>query len=91
MSNLNYDVIELSKDKAVNQKKLSRLLRSKTGMTSIEFLLEVRLQKARQLIERNIYNSLIDICREITIESVSYFSKKFKERKEVSLSSLLSR
>jgi len=90
MSDLNFGVTEMSKAMTVSQKQLSRILKSQTGMTTIEFILELRLQKARQLIERKTFNSLTDIRRDIGIESASYFSRKFKERYGVSPSSLLS-
>ncbi|MCL4111153.1 UNVERIFIED_CONTAM: hypothetical protein GTU68_038495 [Idotea baltica] len=90
MSDLNFGVTDISKEMAVSQKQLSRILKSQSGMTTIEFILELRLQKARQLIERKIYNSLTDVRREVGIESASYFSRKFKERYGVSPSSLLS-
>ena len=91
LNNPNYKVEELARTSRLSQKQLSRRLKNACGMTAIEFMLEIRMLKARQLINRNIYNNLTDIRIEIGIESASYFSRKFKERFGASPSALLSK
>lgn len=80
MSRIDYKITDFSKEMAYSQRQLTRKLKTLTGFSPVEFILELRLQKARQLLEQGIHNSLSDIRYEIGIESASYFSRKFKER-----------
>lgn len=84
LENPQFKVLDLAKELAIGQKQLSRKIKALTGLRSIEFILEIRLQKAKQLINKRIYNHLGDVRAEIGIDSASYFSRKYKERFGVS-------
>lgn len=59
---------------------LSRMLRKLTGMTPVQFVLELRLLRARRLLELKTYTTVSEVQHAVGIESASYFSRKFQER-----------
>ena len=63
-----------------SQRNLSRIFTQLTGLTPVKFILEIRLQHARQLLERRLFATVAEVRYEVGIESSSYFTKKFKER-----------
>ena len=89
MNDSEFKVTDLSDILAMSQRNLARRIKGITGMTSVEFVLEIRLLKAYQLIEKKIYNSLVDVRYMVGIESASYFSRKFKTRFGISPSELM--
>lgn len=71
-----------------SQRQLARIIKQLTGLTPVNFILEIRLQKAFSLLKTNTYNSVSEVMYEVGIESASYFTRKFKERFGVSPSEL---
>ena len=80
ISNPQFGVEDLAKAVNYSSKQLGRLLKKHTGMSTVNFILEVRLQKARDLLERRMCASVIETQLEVGISSTSYFTKKFTER-----------
>jgi DNA-binding response OmpR family regulator len=75
-----FKVTDLAKALNYSQRQLARVLKKYTGLSPVEFILEIRLQKAYQLIQQQRYLSVAEVRYDIGIESASYFSKKFTER-----------
>ncbi len=75
-----FSVEILAKKLGYSQRQLSRVFGKLTGLTPVKFILELRLQKARQLLESGKYATVAEVQYEIGIESASYFTKKFTER-----------
>jgi len=71
-----------------SNRQLRRLLQKYTGLSPIEFILEIRLQKAFQMIKERRFSTINEVRYEVGIESASYFSNKFKERFGISPSSM---
>jgi signal transduction histidine kinase/CheY-like chemotaxis protein len=63
-----------------SSKQLGRLLKKLTGMSTVNFILEIRLQKARELLEKRMCATVIEAQMEVGISSTSYFTRKFTER-----------
>ena len=80
MSNEDFKIDDLAKEIGYSQRQLSRLLNEYTGMSPVKFVLEIRLQRAYQLIQNKTYPTLSEVKYEIGISSTSYFNTKFKER-----------
>ena len=59
-------------------------------MSPVKFILEIRLQKAYQLLQNKTFYTLSEVRYDVGITSSSYFNKKFKERFGLSPSELLS-
>ena len=75
-----FGVEDLAKGINYSSRQLGRLLKQLTGMSTVNFILEVRLQKARELLERRLVATVIEAQYEVGISSTSYFTKKFTER-----------
>lgn len=67
-----------------SSRQLGRLLQKYTGLLPVNFILEIRLQKAYQLIRDRKFITINEVRYEVGIESASYFSTTFKERFGVS-------
>jgi AraC-like DNA-binding protein len=69
----------LSRDMAVSQPQLYRKVTALTGRSPVNFIRDIRLNKALSLIKENKYN-LSEIALEVGYNSPSYFSKCFHEK-----------
>lgn len=58
---------------------LSRIFKESTGMTVNDYLIQLRIKRAMELIQQQDL-SIEEICREIGYANVSYFNKIFKAR-----------
>lgn len=75
-----FSVEVLAREMALSSRHLSRVLGKQTGLSPVQFILEIRLQKARQLLESRQFRTVSEVRYEIGIESASYFTRKFTER-----------
>lgn len=57
---------------------LSKLFKDKTGKTFIEYLTQVRMEKAKELLQ-NTHYKVVEICSMIGYDNPRYFSKLFKK------------
>ena len=80
LDNSTFGVQELAEALNYSSRQLGRLLQRYTGLTPVKFILEIRLQKAFQIIQSRKYATINEVRYEVGIESASYFSTKFKER-----------
>lgn len=76
----NLRVDDLAKELNLSSRHLSRTMTKLIGISPVNFILEIRLQKARQLLESKKYMTVSEVRYEIGIESASYFTKKFTDR-----------
>ncbi|MEK4063367.1 MULTISPECIES: helix-turn-helix domain-containing protein [unclassified Paenibacillus] len=58
---------------------LSRIFKESTGMTVNDYLIQLRMKRAMELLKQ-LDLSIEEICREIGYANVSYFNKMFKTR-----------
>lgn len=75
-----FNVTALSKACGYSSGQLSRILKKKTGMTVNKIILEVRLQKAHELIVNNTYKTLNEVIFSVGLNSRTYFNKVFFSR-----------
>ena len=80
LDNENFKVADLAKAIGYSSKQLGRIVKRLTGLSTVSFILEIRLQKARMLLEKRIYPTVLEVQYEVGISSTSYFTKKFTER-----------
>lgn len=57
---------------------LSRIFKESTGMTINDYLIQLRIKRAMELLQLDL--SIEEICRDIGYANVSYFNKIFKAR-----------
>ena len=70
---------ELARAVAVSPRHLTRLFKRMTGQTPIDVLIDLRLDKARELLRAS-GNRVTDVCNEVGYTSLSYFVRLFKRR-----------
>lgn len=75
-----FSVEIMAKKLGYSQRQMARIFSKQTGLTPVKFILEIRLQKARQLLEKRQFATVAEVRYEIGIESASYFTRKFTER-----------
>ncbi len=80
ISNVEFKVNDLAKELNYSGRQLRRVIKKLTGLSTVNFILEIRLQKAFQLLERKQYQSVAEVRYEIGIASASYFTTSFKKR-----------
>lgn len=80
ISNSNYKIENLASDNNYSQQQLGRIIKQNTGLTPVKLILEIRLQKAYELILNKKYSSLIEVVYAVGLNNRSYFNKKFLER-----------
>lgn len=80
IDNTNFKVSELADAMNYSQRQLSRILKKHIGLSPVAYILEIRLQKARQLLEQRKFNSVKEVQFAVGIDSPSYFTTKFKAR-----------
>lgn len=69
---------DIAEHVCLSEEYFSRLFKKETGRTFINYLNEVRMKKANQLLLRN-KHSINEICEMVGIQSPSYFSTLFKK------------
>ncbi|MBZ0326488.1 MAG: response regulator [Altibacter sp.] len=90
LSNEDFKIDSLAAGVNYSQRQLTRILKQYTGMTPVQFILEIRLQKAYQLLQQRTFFTLSEVRYDVGILSSPYFNKKFKERFGIAPSELLS-
>ncbi|MBD1261953.1 response regulator [Maribacter polysiphoniae] len=68
----------LAKELNLSRSQLYRKIKTLTGQTVNEFLRNVRLQKAKQIIETDVEINISEVCYQVGFSSPSYFTKCFK-------------
>lgn len=78
--NPDFNLSELASEMNLSERHFRRKLQELTGMTAKDYLREIRLQKARNLLEQKARNTIAEISYLVGFSSVNYFSKIFTER-----------
>ena len=79
MSNINLDIAFLEEELKMSNMQMYRKLKSLTNLSGNEFIKNVRLKKAVQLLESENYN-VSEIAYKVGFNDPSYFSRIFKKQ-----------
>lgn len=63
---------------------ISKIFKEETGDSPINYLIKIRLEKAKEILERTSSGSVKSIANEVGYEDVYYFSKLFKKNYGIS-------
>lgn len=77
------DISQLALSTHFSPNHFRALFKAATGKTILEFLTEIRMEKAKEYLLTGGY-SLLEICRMIGYEDIHYFSRLFKKREGLS-------
>ena len=83
--NYSKDIVldEVSKQLQISPYYFSKLFKKRTGSNFIEYLTNIRIEKAKELL-RNSSKSIKEICMEVGYSDANYFSRTFKKNVGVS-------
>lgn len=76
----NFKVSDLARQIGYSQRQLTRVVKKHTGLSPVQYILELRLQKAYAYIKSKKFDNLSEIRYKVGLNSPSYFNRKFKER-----------
>lgn len=80
LSNTKYRVGDLAKEMHYSQRQLERIIKKLTGLSPVNFIKEIRLQKARQLLENRQFTNVSEVGFEVGFMDSGYFSKVYQKR-----------
>lgn len=80
IEDLNFGVDRLAELMGMGRTSFYQRIRSDTGMSPNEYIREMRLQAARELLESGQVTSSKALCEQVGMRSASYFSRLYKER-----------
>ncbi|MCG8374210.1 MAG: helix-turn-helix domain-containing protein [Balneolales bacterium] len=73
---------ELSLALNVSERQLYRKVKKATGLTPLQFVREIRLKKAHQILERQQAGTVAEVANSVGFSTPFYFTQLFKERFE---------
>ncbi len=76
----NFNVAQLAFEMAIGERQFNRRLKKMTGLTPGNYLKEIKLQKARQLLENKVYTTIAEVSYSVGFSTPEYFSKIYKNR-----------
>ena len=59
---------------------ISRIFKSEIGDTPIHYLINIRLERAKELLESGLAESVQEVAAQVGYDDVYHFSKLFKKR-----------
>jgi signal transduction histidine kinase/DNA-binding response OmpR family regulator/ligand-binding sensor domain-containing protein len=84
-----FQVNDLAEAANMSQRQFYRRIKTLTGLSPIQFVQDVRLQTARELLESNRYKTIKEVAFSVGFQKVSYFSRLFQQRYGISPSAML--
>lgn len=76
----NFNIGQVAYEMAIGERQLNRKVKKITGLTPGNYLKEIKLQKARQLLENKAYSTVAEISYLVGFNTPQYFSKIYKAR-----------
>ena len=80
LSRTDYNVEALSDDMCMSRITLYRRLQEQTGLSPTDFIRDIRLKKAAQLLIQHPDATVVDISRKVGFTTPKYFSRCFKQK-----------
>ena len=75
VGNRQFNVLELASTMAVSERQLFRMIKRLTGMTPNKYLRDLKLYKAKELLENYTYGTISEVSYAVGFEDPHYFSK----------------
>ncbi|MFY0608044.1 MAG: response regulator [Cyclobacteriaceae bacterium] len=80
IKNTNINVARLADLASMSERQVYRYIRKMTGLSPANFIKEIRLQKAKELLMKNNYGRASDVAYAVGFQQPGYFSTVFKKR-----------
>ncbi len=80
LSNYEYSVADMAEDLKLSQRQLFNKVKAATGLSPLQYIREVRLQKARVILEAGEMDSVRKVMYSVGFRNGSHFAHIFRER-----------
>lgn len=80
LQNPDFSIQRLAEAMRVSERTLQYKIKAHTGLTPNQYVVEARLQKARQLLEAKTYPTISEVCYAVGFKTTQYFARIMKER-----------
>jgi signal transduction histidine kinase/DNA-binding response OmpR family regulator/ligand-binding sensor domain-containing protein len=80
VGNTQFGITSLAYDLNISERQLRRKIKMKTGLTPNQYFRIVKLDKAREYLEKRRYETVSEIAYKIGFSNVHYFSKIYQEQ-----------
>ena len=80
LANSDFKVGDLAQHLNYSQRQLGRIIKKLTGLSPLNFIKEIRLQQARQLLESRQFSTVAEVGYEVGFADPGYFSKVYQKR-----------
>ncbi len=80
LGNPKFNIDDLAERMGISRKTLYRKIRAQAGISANQFIQEIRLHQARELIESGQYRTLRQVAQLVGLRSADYLSRLYRER-----------
>lgn len=80
IANSQFSVAQMADRLSLSEVQLLRRLKNLTGLTPVQFIREVRLQRARQLLENREKETISEVMYAVGFRQTGYFAKSYAQR-----------
>lgn len=80
VGNTQFSITSLAYDLNLSERQLRRKIKTKTGLTPNQYFRVIKLDKAREYLEKRRYETVSEIAYKIGFSNVHYFSKIYQEQ-----------
>lgn len=80
LSDNEFSVKNMANELNLSERQTNRVLKKMTGLSCIQFIREVRMQKAYQLLQTRKYATIAEVSYAVGFENASYFTRIFTNR-----------
>ena len=80
MNDNDFGVKDLATHLNLSERQANRVLKKMTGLSCLQFIREIKLQKAYRFLELRQYATIAEIAYAVGFENTSYFTRIFTER-----------
>jgi signal transduction histidine kinase/DNA-binding response OmpR family regulator len=79
LSDPTFGIQQLTDKVFLSERQLRRKLNNLTGLTSVEFIRQIRLQQAKLLIEQHAYTTISEVAAAVGFNNPAYFTRLFNK------------
>lgn len=80
VGNTQFTITSLAYDLNISERQLRRKIKTKTGLTPNQYFRAIKLDKAREYLEKRRYETVSEVAYKIGFTNVHYFSKIYQEQ-----------
>jgi YesN/AraC family two-component response regulator len=84
IANSDFGMQDFAEKAFLSERQLRRKITELTSLSPIEFIRQIRLQKAKELLENKVYYSIAEVSAAVGFKNPHYFSRMYKNMQGIS-------